>query len=221
MGGSLAPMKVLVLFAHPALERSRVNRALLGAVRNRPGVTLHDLYEAYPDLHIDVRREQALLLEHDVYVFQHPFFWYSTPAILKEWQDLVLEHNWAYGTAGHALAGKTTLNVVSAAGPESAYQQGGYNRFPIRHLLSPYEATASLCQMTYLAPFVVHGALRLAPADLEPHVRDYGLLLDALVAGSLDIDRAAALPRLNVDLPALLAAGPRARLSVVPNPAEK
>lgn len=28
---------------------------------------------------------------------QHPFYWYSTPALLKEWQDLVLEHGWAYG----------------------------------------------------------------------------------------------------------------------------
>src|SRR4051812_19800739 len=111
-------MRVLVLFAHPALERSRVNRALLEAVRSVPGVRLHDLYEEYPDLNIDVDREQELLLAHDVYVMQHPFFWYSGPAILKEWQDLVLEHNWAYGREGHALVGKVTFNVISAGGPE-------------------------------------------------------------------------------------------------------
>src|SRR4051794_28113090 len=99
-------MKVLVLFAHPALERSRVNRALLRAVTECPGVTFRDLYEEYRDLHIDVRREQALLLAHDAYLFQHPFYWYSTPAILKEWQDLVLEHNWAYGKEGKHLVGK-------------------------------------------------------------------------------------------------------------------
>ena len=61
------------------------------------GVRLHDLYEAYPDFLIDVEAEQALLLEHDVIVFQHPVYWYSSPAILKEWQDLVLEHGFAYG----------------------------------------------------------------------------------------------------------------------------
>jgi hypothetical protein len=28
------------------------------------------------------------LLQHEIIIFHHPFFWYSTPAILKEWQDL-------------------------------------------------------------------------------------------------------------------------------------
>jgi glutathione-regulated potassium-efflux system ancillary protein KefG len=197
-------MKVLVLFAHPALERSRVNRALVTAARNRPGVTFHDLYEEYPDLQVDVRREQALLLEHDVFVFQHPFYWYSTPSLMKEWQDLVLEHDWAYGHNGHALEGKITFNALSAGGPEHAYRPGGYNHFTIRQLLAPYEATAALCHMRYLAPFVVHASLRMSGADVEPHVQDYARLLDALVNDRLDLDRAAAAVRLNADLDSLL-----------------
>jgi glutathione-regulated potassium-efflux system ancillary protein KefG len=197
-------MRVLVLFAHPALERSRLHRALLRAVRERPAVTFHDLYEAYPDMLIDVDREQQLLLSHDVIIFQHPFYWYSTPAIMKEWQDLVLEHNWAYGAEGRALAGKLTLNVITAGGPEHAYRPGGYNQFTIRQLLAPYEATAALCKMTYLAPFVVHGVLRMTAPDVEPHVREYGRLLDALVDDRLDLARAAAAARLNVDLDGLL-----------------
>ncbi len=90
-----ATESLLVLFAHPAFHKSRVNRVLTRFVKETEGVTFHDLYEAYPDFHIDVAREQALLVRHDVIVFHHPFFWYSTPAILKEWQDLVLEHGWA------------------------------------------------------------------------------------------------------------------------------
>jgi glutathione-regulated potassium-efflux system ancillary protein KefG len=197
-------MKVLVLFAHPALERSRVNRALVRVARDCPGVTVNDLYEEYPDLLIDVRREQQLLLEHDVCVFQHPFYWYSTPAILKEWQDLVLEHNWAYGRDGHALAGKVTFNLLTAGGPEGAYRAGGYNRFTIRQLLAPYEATASLCQMKYLAPFVVHGTLRMSPTEIDPHARDYRRLLEALTHDRLDLEGAASAVRLNADLEGLL-----------------
>ena len=53
--------KVLILFAHPALEKSRVNRRLAEAVRGLPEVTFHDLYEEYPEFAIDVHREQALL----------------------------------------------------------------------------------------------------------------------------------------------------------------
>src|SRR6187455_1899648 len=102
-------VRVLILFAHPALHRSRVNRVLVEAVRSLEGVTFHDLYEVYPDLLLDVDREQALLREHDVVVWQHPFFWYSAPALVKEWQDLVLELGFAYGEGGTALRGKRAL----------------------------------------------------------------------------------------------------------------
>jgi glutathione-regulated potassium-efflux system ancillary protein KefG len=200
-------MKVLLLFAHPALEKSRINRTLLRVARGCPGVTVHDLYEEYPDLNIDVGREQALLTAHDACLFQHPFYWYSTPAILKEWQDLVLEHNWAYGRDGRALAGKVTLNVLTAGGPESAYRSGGYNRFTIRQLLAPYEATASLCHMKFLAPFVVHGTLRMSAAQVEPHARDYQRLLKALIGDRIDLERAAAADSLNADLDGLIQPG--------------
>ena len=80
--------KVLILFAHPALEKSRVNLRLIREVRDLPGITFHDLYETYPDFLIDVKREQKLMEDHQIIVLQHPFYWYSTPAILKEWQEL-------------------------------------------------------------------------------------------------------------------------------------
>ena len=167
----MAPRRILVLLAHPVLERSRVNRRLAEVARELDDVTLHDLYETYPGLRIDVKREQQLLLEHDVFVFQHPFYWYSTPAILKEWQDLVLEHNWAYGSKGHHLKGKLTLNALSTGGPEAAYDPNGFNRFSVRQLLAPYELTAHLCRMTFLPPFVVHSAFHVeSDAQFAPVV---------------------------------------------------
>jgi glutathione-regulated potassium-efflux system ancillary protein KefG len=197
--------RILVLFAHPVLERSRVNRRLVETLRGLEGVRVHDLYEAYPTLAIDVRREQQLLLEHDVVVFQHPFYWYSTPAILKEWQDLVLEHGWAYGATGKALVGKITFNALTAGGPAAAYHPEGYNRFTLRELLSPYDQTAHLCGMRYLAPFAVHGTLRLqTDEDVAPYGREYRRLLEALRDGRLDLERAARVERLNDDLDSLL-----------------
>src|ERR1051325_11863724 len=117
--------RVLILFAHPVLERSRVNRRLLAAVRALDGVTVRDLYELYPMLESDVKAEQAALVAHDVIVFQHPFYWYSCPAILKEWQDLVLEHGWAYGKEGTQLRGKITLHPITTGGPENASHTEG------------------------------------------------------------------------------------------------
>jgi glutathione-regulated potassium-efflux system ancillary protein KefG len=199
-------MKVLLLFAHPALEKSRIHRRLLQLAREIPGVTIQDLYEAYPDLNIDVEREQQLLAGHDAVVFQHPFYWYSTPAILKQWQDLVLELGWAYGKGGTALDGKLTFNAVSAGGPEVAYHRGGYNVFTVRELLAPWEATARLCHMRYLPPFVVFGALRFTSAtEVEPHAQAYRRLLQALVDDRLDLAQAATLDHMTSPLDGLIA----------------
>jgi glutathione-regulated potassium-efflux system ancillary protein KefG len=198
--------RVLVVFAHPVLERSRVNRRLVHELAGIDGVFVHDLYEVYPTLDIDVRREQQLLLDHDVVVFQHPFYWYSAPAIVKEWQDLVLEHGWAYGKGGHKLKGKITLNAITTGGPESSYAKGGYNRFTIRELLAPFDQTAHLCGMRYLAPFVVHAALRItSDTELTPQKATYRALVEALRDDRIDLDRAAAAENLAVDLPTVLA----------------
>jgi len=159
--------RVLVLFAHPALEKSRVHRRLVAAMPTDERVTLHDLYEAYPAGDVDVAREQSLLLAHDVVVWQHPLYWYSGPPLLKEWLDLVLEHGWAYGSGGSALHGKAVLQAISAGGGADAYCEEGYNRWTIRQYLRPFEGTARLCGMTYLPPWVVFGTHRLDATDLE------------------------------------------------------
>lgn len=178
---------VLILFAHPALEKSRVNRHLIQAVRGLESVTVHDLYEAYPDFHINVRLEQDLLLTHEVIVFHHPFYWYSSPALLKEWQDLVLEHGFAYGHSGTALQGKKFLSTVTTGGGDRAYCQQGYNRFTIRELLLPFEQTAYLCGMDYLPPFVVHGTHAIRERhQIDRHAQDYRTAITALRDGAID-----------------------------------
>jgi len=196
--------RILVEFAHPVIERSRVNRRLLDAIRDVDGVTVNDLYEAYPTFAIDVGREQALLAAHDVIVFQHPFYWYSTPALLKEWQDLVLEHGWAYGAGGTQLRGKITVNVITTGGPAQAYQHEGYNRFTMRELLSPWDQTAHLCGMTFLAPFVVHAALRVTgDADVAGYRERYRTLIEALRDDRIDLARAARADNLADELDAV------------------
>jgi glutathione-regulated potassium-efflux system ancillary protein KefG len=196
--------RVLILFAHPALRRSRVNRRLIEAVRGLDGVVVNDLYEVYPEFDIDVDREQRLLEQHDVVIFQHPFYWYSIPAILKEWQDLVLEHGWAYGRDGRALEGKLLLNAITAGGGEEAYRREGSNRFTVRELLAPIEQTARLCRMEYLPPFVVHGTHRLADPDIARYATDYRRALEALRDGRLDLAAVSRLPQLNADLEAVI-----------------
>ncbi len=197
--------RVLILFAHPAFQRSRINRALVDSVRGLDGVTFHDLYEEYASYRINVRREQALLAEHDAVVWQHPFYWYSCPALLKEWLDLVLEYGWAYGEKGTALHGKRALSAITTGGREAAYAREGYNRFSIRELLAPFEQTASLCGMEWLPPFAVHGAVEMEDkAAIDAHAADYRRVVEALRDGRLDARRTTRVQRrINEDLAAL------------------
>lgn len=172
--------RVLVLFAHPALEKSKVNKALARAAREVSGVTFHDLYQEYPDFMIDVKREQTLLNTHDVVVFQHPFYWYNTPAILKEWADLVLQYGYAYGENGTKLQGKGWVHALTTGGPASAYNKDGYNRYTIRQLLAPLDQTAHLCGMHFLNPFVIHGSIEMEEKEIQPHARKYQDFLNSL-----------------------------------------
>ena len=87
--------KILVLAAHRYPEQSRISKAAIEAFAGLPNVTVHELTREYPDFQIDVQREQALLTRHDAVVLLFPFWWYSTPSILKEWQDQVLTYGFA------------------------------------------------------------------------------------------------------------------------------
>ena len=195
--------RLLILFAHPALHKSRVNQLLLSSVESLSGVTINDLYESYPNFHVNVAREQALLLEHDMIVFQHPFYWYSSPAILKQWQDLVLEYGFAFGKNGTRLHGKLVLTAISTGGPSSAYQRNGYNYFTVRELLAPFEQTTRLCGMTYLPPFIVPGVLWMQDqAELSTYGSVYRRALAALRDNAFDLSELMKLDTLNqaVDL---------------------
>lgn len=173
--------RILILFAHPALEKSRVHASLLTAIQGMADVTLHDLYEVYPDLNIDVRHEQSLLLQHDIILFQHPFYWYSAPAIVKQWQDLVLEHGWAYGRTGTALRGKLTGNIITTGGSEESYSSEGWHRHTIKEYLLPFEQTAILCNMQYLPPYAIYGTLRFTHAGIREEVVAYKGMLQKLL----------------------------------------
>lgn len=182
---------LIVYYAHPGHRYSHVNRFMARAAAAVDGITFVDLYRDYPRFDIDVDIEQQRLLDHDVILFQFPMFWYSTPSIIKEWEDLVLEHGFAYGSGGDSLAGKRMQLAITAAGPEDAYTPGGYQHHPIREFLTPLEQTARLCKMHYSAPYVLYESLRAPAAGLvEPHVDGYRRLLETIRDDRYDFDTA-------------------------------
>jgi glutathione-regulated potassium-efflux system ancillary protein KefG len=184
-----------------------VNRVLVAAAREVEGVCVQDLYESYPEFDINVSTEQQLLLDHDVIVLQHPFFWYSVPAILKEWMDLVLEHGWAYGSQGTQLEGKWMMSAISTGGGKAAYARDGINRFTVREFLRPIEQTARLCRMLYLPPFLVQGTHLLGEDEIREHEADYRRVLEALRDGRIESKQIEGLESINGDLEAVIGGG--------------
>lgn len=178
--------KILILFAHPAIQKSRINKSLINAVVPETGITINNLYEKYPDFYIDIIAEQQLLLEHDIIVWQHPFYWYAGPALLKEWFDLVLQHGFAYGEHGRRLEGKKALSVISTGGRREVYSSQGRNHFTMNEFLFPYRQSANLCRMEYLPPFVVHGAHTISDEGIATEAARYKKLMQLLRDEKID-----------------------------------
>lgn len=171
--------RILILYAHPAHERSHANRVMIEAARASAHAQVHDLYESYPDFHINIAYEQAQLRQADLIVFHHPIYWYSMPALQKEWLDLVLEYGWAFGPGGTALHGKDFWLVATTGGDEAAYQTDGNHGHCFDAFLVPYRQTAQLCGMRWHTPLILHGAQIATRAALTMHAANYRAQLDS------------------------------------------
>lgn len=160
-------MNILNLVFHPDLQDSRNNKTWKTQLEESGKVTTsRDVYREYPDFHIDVAKEQALLVGHERIVLQFPFYWYSMPPLLKKWLDDVLTYDFAYGPQGDKLKGKDLQLVVSVGGREKFYS--GFDIFAtVPDLLRPFQLTANLTQMNYLQPEYMFNADAAELQDIE------------------------------------------------------
>ncbi|MBK7356293.1 glutathione-regulated potassium-efflux system oxidoreductase KefF [Propionivibrio sp.] len=158
---------ILIVRAHPYPQRSRAGRALLEAVHDLPDLEVRSLYDLYPDFDIDVAAEQAALARADLVVWLHPIYWYSAPAMLKHWFDVVHLRGWAYGDGGAALRGKHCLWVATTGGDASSFAESGAHQLPFAAFEAPIRQTAKFCGMVWEPPIVLHGANVVSNDALE------------------------------------------------------
>lgn len=159
----MSEKKILINVFHPNMEQSRGNKALMEAVQDMPNVTIRDMYEEYPDFQINAASEQSILTAHDVIIFQHPLYWLSSPALMKQWEDTVLEKGFAFPPGvGEKLAGKIWQTVLTVGGPEEAYTKEGPFKADFDDILIPFRLTAMYCSMQWNPVFAVHSVM---PAD--------------------------------------------------------
>lgn len=174
-------MTTVLLLAHPDMSASRANRALLAAVADLPELEVADLYALYPDSRVDVAAERERVLRADRLVLQFPLHWYSTPALLKEWQDAVLtplfymEPDIAASTAGLPVLAATTTG-----GPLASYDPGSILGTAIDTLFAPLKATARRCGWRWQVPFALHDVRNLDDAALAQAGKTYRSLIVSL-----------------------------------------
>ena len=148
-------MQVLLIFSHTFWEDSKVNRALLGEAEKLEQVKIHNLNTTYKDGGIDVSQEVALLREAEKIVFQFPLFWFSTPSLMKEWQDRVLSYI-LYGSEPKLLANKQFQVITTIGGAKSSYD--GHHGYSMNTLLSPIYHSFAYMECDNLAPHCIYSA---------------------------------------------------------------
>ncbi|MDB6444802.1 MULTISPECIES: glutathione-regulated potassium-efflux system oxidoreductase KefF [unclassified Pseudomonas] len=168
---------ILIVYAHPYPDQSRVNQQMLERVSGHPDVVVRSLYDLYPDFAIDVEAEQRVVEQAQLVVLQHPMYWYSMPPLLKLWIDKVFTHGWAYGRGTTALKGKSLLWAVTTGGDQAHFQIGAHPGFSV--LAQPLHATALYCHMRWLEPVVVHGAYAAESAAQHAQIEHYAARLAA------------------------------------------
>lgn len=163
-------MKTLVLLFHPNLKNSKVNKRMVNIISKMENVEIRNMYDLYPDFKIDVKAEQQVMEKADRIILQFPIRWYSSPALLKQWEDDVFEAGWAY-TDGHALDDKEFTVAVSFGA--DGYEHGGYSHYTPHEILRPFQATAYRIGMKFMKPFVLTNVARADDAELDDQIEQY------------------------------------------------
>jgi putative NADPH-quinone reductase len=152
--------KTLIIVTHPNIENSVVNKRWAEAAhKNLNFVTIHSIYDRYPDMKIDIGAEQKLLMDYDVVVFQFPLYWFSTPPLLKMWFDEVLTQEFAYGRkeSERNLRGKLIGIAVSAGIKEIDFTKEGRYEATLNEYLRPIISTIRYISAKPLPLFVQYG----------------------------------------------------------------
>jgi len=178
----------LILVFHSDMAASRANSALAATARTLPDVEVVDMQARYPesriDLYADAARDAQMLLGADRIVLQFPVQWYSTPSLLKTWQDAVLTRMYylEHEAEGDRLAGTPLMIAATAGNISAAYGRGGRNHFTIDEILTPLKATAHRCGLPWHPPHLVFAADRMSDEMLTNAAEKYRRSLGSFIA---------------------------------------
>jgi len=152
-------MKILIIVIHPHMETSIINKRWTEELNKyTEKYTVHELYKAYPDGVFNIEKEQKLIESYDKIIFQFPFYWFSSPPLLKKWFDEVLLYGWAYGSkSGYKAGGKKIALAISTGIDKEGFSASGKYKYTMKELTRPFELTFEYIKADYKEPFVFYG----------------------------------------------------------------
>mgnify|MGYP002869728445 CR=1 FL=1 len=84
---------------------------------------------------------------------------YKTVGPLKIYIDKVMEHGWAYGSKGTALAGKSFIVSITMGAPENAYAAEGVMKHTVEEFTYSVAGFAALCKLDCKKLFSIGGTM--------------------------------------------------------------
>ncbi len=157
---------ITALLAHPYPRFSIVTVPLLTGLKQQfPQMDIRALYDMYPDGSIDLLAEREAISRSSLVIVAHPVFWYSVPALLKQWFDEVLAYGYAYGENGTAVKGKGVLWLPSLG---TGYREGEFpGEVEISEVEAPIKRMWTFCGAKWLDPEIVDTRNSLSAEDFS------------------------------------------------------
>lgn len=160
--------KTLVLFAHPYYEHSTTNVQLINCYKNQPEITFRDLYEDYPDFHIQPFRERKRIVQYERIIFHFPLIWFGLPPLLKLWIDEVFDMKWINQNDENPLLGKDAVIVVTAGGNQDHYSNEGRYHSTMSQLLIGLKLSLDINNINVKEELFIYNADDLQKHEIEP-----------------------------------------------------
>ncbi|RZJ39141.1 MAG: flavodoxin family protein [Chryseobacterium sp.] len=170
--------KTLVLFAHPYFEHSTTNVRLLECYEAMQNVTFRDLYEDYPDFHIQAFRERKRIVDYDRIIFHFPIIWFGLPPLLKLWIDEVFDMRWIAEGQHNILSGKDAVIVTSVGGSESNYTREGKYKTTAEELLTGLRVSLDINNIDLKNTHIIYNADNLEEEQLEDYCKELSQILN-------------------------------------------
>ncbi len=142
-----------------------------------PNITVRDLYEDYPDFHIQAFRERKRIVEYERIIFHFPIIWFGLPPLLKLWIDEVFDMRWISEGELNILSGKDAFIITSVGGSESNYNQFGKYKTKVEELLYGLRVSLDVNNIELKKMYVIYNADNLEEIQLDVFCNDLSEIL--------------------------------------------